>query len=148
MTPIIALLRGNSPLNIGSLKTRLNINYKAKKGLINIARKNTTLQRKEIVYTKEEWNQIKEKAAVCHLKTATFIRAMSLDGSIYVYDMKELAPLLNGMRIISNNINQVARKANETNNVYAADVEKLKGDVSELCRTVSNWLSTITSSKL
>ncbi len=73
---------------------------------------------------------------------------MSLDGSIYVYDMKELAPLLNGMRIISNNINQVARKANETNNVYAADVEKLKGDVSELCRTVSNWLSTITSSKL
>ncbi len=82
------------------------------------------------------------------MKTATFIRAMSLDGSIYVYDMKELAPLLNGMRIISNNINQVARKANETNNVYAADVEKLKGDVSELCRTVSNWLSTITSSKL
>ena len=81
------------------------------------------------------------------MKTATFIRAMSLDGSIYVYDMKELAPLLNGMRIISNNINQVARKANETNNVYAADVEKLKGDVSELCRTVSNWLSTITSSK-
>ena len=73
---------------------------------------------------------------------------MSLDGSIYVYDMKELAPLLNGMRIISNNINQVARKANETNNVYAADVEKLKGDVSELCRTVSSWLSTITSSKL
>ena len=82
------------------------------------------------------------------MKTATFIRAMSLDGSIYVYDMKELVPLLNGMRIISNNINQVARKANETNNVYAADVEKLKGDVSELCRTVSNWLSTITSSKL
>ena len=125
-------------------KTKSN----TKKGLINIARKNTTLQRKELVYTKEEWNQIKEKAAVCHLKTATFIRAMSLDGSIYVYDMKELAPLLNGMRIISNNINQVARKANETNNVYAADVEKLKGDVSELCRTVSNWLSTITSSKL
>lgn len=74
--------------------------------MINIARKNTTLRRKEIVYTKEEWDQIKEKATACHLKTATFIRAISLDGSIYVYDMKELAPLLNGMRIISNNINR------------------------------------------
>ena len=125
-------------------KTKSN----TKKGLINIARKNTTPLRKEIVYTKEEWDQIKEKAAACHLKTATFIRAMSLDGSIYVYDMKELAPLLNGMRIISNNINQVARKANETNNVYAEDINKIKEAHEELCRTVSNWLSTITSSKL
>ena len=116
--------------------------------MINIVRKNTTLLRKEIVYTKEEWDQIKEKAAACHLKTATFIRAMSLDGSIFVYDMKELAPLLNGMRIISNNINQVARKANETNNIYANDVEKIKEAYEELCRTVSSWLSTITSSKL
>ena len=116
--------------------------------MINIARKNDQLRRKEIVYTTEEWNQIEEKAKACHLKTATFIRVMSLNGDVYVVDLKELAPLLNGMRIISNNINQVARKANETNNVYAADVEKLKGDVSELCRTVSSWLSTITSSKL
>ena len=125
-------------------KTKSN----TKKGLINIARKNTTLRRKEIVYTKEEWDQIKEKAAACHLKTATFLRAMSLDGSIYVYDMKELAPLLNGMRIISNNINQVARKANETNNIYSEDIKKIKEAHEELCRTVSNWLSTITSSKL
>ncbi len=96
----------------------------------------------------EEWEQIKEKAAACHLKTATFIRAMSLNGEINVCDLKELAPLLNGMRIISNNVNQVARKANETNSIYAADVEKLRGEVSQLCRTVSQWLSTTTFKKL
>ena len=106
------------------------------------------LRRKEIVYSAEEWSQIEEKAKACHLKTATYIRAMSLDGSIFVYDMKELAPLLNGMRIISNNVNQVARKANETCSIYAADVEKLKGAVAELCHTVNLWLSTVTSSKL
>lgn len=99
------------------------------------------------MYSAEEWEQIEKQAAECHLKTSTFIRTMSLNGEVKVVDLKELAPLLNGMRIISKNINQVAKKANETNSVYAADVEKLKGDVSQLCRTVNLWLSAVTSSK-
>ena len=119
-----------------------------RKDLINIARKNEALRRKEIVYTAEEWKQIEDRAAKCHLKTATFIRAMSLNGDVYVLDLKELAPLLNGMRIISNNVNQVARKANETNSIYAEDVDILRKEVSQLCRTVSQWLSTTTFKKL
>lgn len=118
-----------------------------RKGLIIIARKNETIRRKEIVYTAEEWKQIEKKAEKSHLKTSTFIRAMSLDGAVTVVDLKELAPLLNGMRIISNNVNQVAKKANETNSIYAADVEKLKEAQQTLCRTVSQWLSTVTLTK-
>ena len=114
---------------------------------MKIARRNKTLRRKEIVYSAEEWEQIEKQAAECHLKTSTFIRAMSLNGEVKNIDLKELAPLLNGMRTISRNINQIAKKANETNCVYAADVEKLKGAVAELCRTVNLWLSTVTSSK-
>ena len=116
--------------------------------MIFIARKNETLRRKEIVYTAEEWKQIEDRAKKCHLKTATFIRAMSLDGGVTVVDLKGLAPLLNGMRIISNNVNQVARKANETNSIYAEDVDILRKEVSLLCRTVSQWLSTTTFKKL
>ena len=81
------------------------------------------------------------------MKTATFIRAMSLSGEVKAVDLKDIAPLLNGMRIISKNINQVAKKANETNSIFADDAERLKGDVAELCRTVNLWLSTVTSSK-
>ena len=81
------------------------------------------------------------------MKTATFIRAMSLDGAVTIIDLKELAPLLNGMRIISNNVNQVAQKANETNSIYADDVEKMREGVSLLCRTVNQWLSTVTLTK-
>ena len=103
--------------------------------MIFIARKNETLRRKEIVYTAEEWKQIEHRAAKCHLKTATFIRAMSLDGAVTVVDLKELAPLLNGMRIISNNVNQIAKKANETNNIFAADVKTLREEVGQLCRS-------------
>lgn len=113
-----------------------------------MARKNPELRRKEVVYTTREWDEIERKAAECHLKTATYIKSKSLSGDIYVYDMKEIAPLLNGLRIISKNVNQIAKKANETNNLYAADVEKLKGDVSQVCLTVNRWLSTITSAKV
>ena len=77
-----------------------------KKGIDKYIKKNESLRRKEIVYTAEEWKQIEDKAAKCHLKTATFIRVMSLNGDVYVVDLKELAPLLNGMRIISNNVNR------------------------------------------
>ncbi|MCR5541158.1 MAG: plasmid mobilization relaxosome protein MobC [Ruminococcus sp.] len=112
-----------------------------------MSRKNDQLRRKEIVYTAEEWKQIEKNAAKCHLKTATFIRAMSLDVAVTVVDLKELAPMLNGMRIISNNVNQVAKKANETNSIYADDVEKLREEVGQLCRTVSQWLSTVTLTK-
>ena len=114
---------------------------------MKIARKNKTLRRKEIIYSAEEWAQIEKQAAEYHLKTATFIRAMSLNDEVIVVDLKELAPLLNGMRTISRNINQIAKKANETCSIFADDAEKLKGDVAELCRTVNLWLSTVTSSK-
>jgi hypothetical protein len=62
--------------------------------------------------------------------------------------MKDLAPLLNGMRIISNNINQVARKANETHSVTTADVEILRKEVESLFRSVSTSLSTLLSTKV
>ena len=114
---------------------------------MKIARKNKTLRRKEIVYSAEEWEQIEKQAAECHLKTSTFIRAMSLNGEVKVVDLKEIAPLLNGMRTISRNINQIAKKANETNSIYADDIATLKGAVAELCRTVNLWLSTVTSNK-
>ena len=78
----------------------------------------------------------------------TLVKLMkSMNGEVKVVDLKELAPLLNGMRTISRNINQIAKKANETNSIYVEDIATLKGDVAELCRTVNLWLSTVTSSK-
>ena len=73
---------------------------------------------------------------------------MILEKQPIFYDMKEIAPLLNGMRVISNNINQVARKANETHNVTAADVEILRKEVDSLFRSVSTLLSTLLSTKV
>ena len=102
-----------------------------------MARKYKQVHRKEIDFSLEEWAEVERRAAACHTKTGTYIRHMAVHGEMNYYDMEKFIPLLNGMRIISNNINQIAKKANETNNIYAGDVEKLRENVENLCHTLS-----------
>lgn len=93
--------------------------------MIIIARKHKQVHRKELTFDLNDWEKIERKAEACHTDTTKYLRKMILDREPIFYDMKEVAPLLNGMSIISSNINQIARNANETNNIYAEDVEKL-----------------------
>ena len=72
----------------------------------------------------KDWEKIERRAAACHTDTTKYLRKIILEKEPVFYDMKEAAPLLNGMRIISNNINQVARKANETNSICLETTRK------------------------
>ena len=116
--------------------------------MINIARKFKQVHRKELTFELSDWEKIERRADACHTDTTKYLRKMILDREPIFYDMKEVTPLLNGMRIISSNINQIARKANETNNIYTEDVEILRKEVNELSRTVNVSLSTLLSTKV
>ena len=116
--------------------------------MIIIARKYKQVHRKELTFDLPDWEKIERRAEACHTDTTKYLRKMILDREPIFYDMKEIAPLLNGMRIISRNINQVAKKANETNNIYAGDIEVLQKEVSELSRIVNVSLSTLLSRKV
>ena len=110
--------------------------------MITIARKYKIVKEKKVTFDMEQWAKVERRADACNMKTTAFIRDSALNTELYVMDLKQLAPLMNGMRIISNNINQVAKKANETNNVYAEDVRIIKEAHDELCHTLSRFLST------
>ena len=113
-----------------------------------MARKYKQVHRKEIDFEIKDWEKIERRAEACNTTTSKYLREVILNANPTFYDMKEVAPLLNGMRIISNNINQIAKKANETNNIYAADVEKLKAEVESLCHILNQSLSTLRSTKV
>ena len=83
-------------------------------------RKFKQVKRKEIIYSIDEWKVIEERATALSIKTGTYIKRISLENEIVCYELKEVAPLLNALRIIGSNINQIARKANEINNIYAS----------------------------
>ena len=113
-----------------------------------MARKYKQVKEKKLTFDLKEWEVIERKAEACHTDTTKYLRQVILNAKPTFYDMKEIAPLLNGMRIISNNINQIAKKANETNNIYAADVEKLREECESLFLILNQSLSILRSTKV
>lgn len=57
--------------------------------------------------------------------TAYMIR-MAIHGYVIKMDLTELKELLRLMQISGNNLNQYAKKANETGSIYHEDIEELK----------------------
>ena len=104
-------------------------------------RKIKQIKRKEIIFEPDEWARIEADAAKLNLKTSAYIRRMVMNGQIIQMDVSGIVPLVNAMRTVSNNINQIARKANETHSIYAEDIEKMKGGLSEICRLLNLCLS-------
>ena len=109
-------------------------------------RKYKQVKEKKVIYSLDEWKQIEERAASVMMKTGTFIRLISLNGQITFYSMSDITQLMNALRIIGGNINQIAKKANETHSVYAEDIAKLQKEVEVLSRTLSQLVFTAQSS--
>lgn len=57
---------------------------------------------------------------------SAFIRKMVLNGYMIIPEWPELKGVLSLHSRISNNLNQYAKKANETGNIYREDITELK----------------------
>ena len=51
---------------------------------------------------------------------------MAVDGYIVQLDMESMKRLTRLLSAVSNNVNQIARRCNETRNLYKEDVDDLK----------------------
>ena len=82
------------------------------------------------LYTKvspEEKAVIDEKMALAGTDNLrAYLRKMAVDGYVVRIDMDGVVEMVRLLRSISNNVNQIARRCNETRNLYAQDVEDLR----------------------
>lgn len=82
------------------------------------------------LYTKvspEEKELIAKKMVLLGTKNQrAYLRKMALDGYVIHLDMSDVRELIRLLRNVSNNVNQIARRANETRNLYAEDVENIR----------------------
>ena len=108
-------------------------------------RKYKQVKEKKVIYTLDEWAIIEQRAADLAMKTGTYIRRISIDGQINHYNIGDINQLMNALRIIGGNINQIAKKANETHNIYAEDIVKLQREVEALSHTLSQLVFTAQS---
>lgn len=59
------------------------------------------------------------------INMAAYLRKMALDGYVVNLDLPELQEISSLMRRSSNNLNQIARRANETRRVYDEDIQEI-----------------------
>ena len=70
----------------------------------------------------------------------SYLRRMALTGNIVKIDMSEVRETVRLISNTANNINQIARRANETRSIYASDMIQLREEISSLHGQVSDAL--------
>ena len=105
-------------------------------------RKYKQVKEKKVTYDLDEWEEVERRARKMKMKTGTYIKRISVDGKVEYCDLDDLAPLVKEVNAIGVNVNQIARKANELNSIYAGDFEKMEELMESLCRILSSFAST------
>ena len=91
------------------------------------AGQNHTTVREEFVMSEQDAELVKGRMAELGITNlSAYLRKMAVDGYIIHLDMGDIQEMVRLLRICSNNLNQYAKRANETGSVYAADVEDLR----------------------
>ena len=83
--------------------------------------------RTEFVMSEQDAELVRERMAELGITNlSAYLRKMAVDGYIIHLDMSDIQEMIRLLRICSNNLNQYARRANETGSIYATDVEDLR----------------------
>ena len=97
--------------------------------------------RKEVLFKDNEWEIVKAKAAKMNPSTTRYIVKMSLNGDNVSQDITGFTELSRQLSLIGNNLNQLARKANTINNIYADDYERMRKEYARLCLLLKQKIS-------
>ena len=79
---------------------------------------------------KERIRSKMEEAGI--LNMSAYVRKMALDGICVRLDLADVRQLIVLLQRCSINLNQYAKRANETGSVYAADIEDLRSRLDEI----------------
>ena len=94
-----------------------------------------TLRPIQFYVDEKEWELIQEKMAQMQIRNmSAYLRKMALDGYCVHLDLKGFREMTTLLKRCSNNLNQYARKANQSGNVYAKDIEDLRNLMKEILK--------------
>ena len=76
--------------------------------------------------SEKEKSMIEEKMAQTGMTNlSAYLRRIAIDGMIVRLELPELKEMVSLLRYASNNINQIARRINESGRVYGTDLEQV-----------------------
>ena len=103
-------------------------------------------KRIELRVTADELRQIHERMQEAGISSLTaYMIRMALHGYVIVMDLSDLKEVLRLLRISGNNLNQYAKKANETGSIYHEDIEELRTNQKEILQEMRKVLDRLTT---
>ena len=98
--------------------------------------------------TPEEREMIESKMAQFGTTNmAAYLRKISIDGYVVRLDLPELREMVSLLRRSSNNLNQIAKRVNETSRIYDADIDCLKANQEKIWSAANGILTRLASIK-
>ena len=104
----------------------------------NRARNNPLL----IYLSDDELRILNAKTKLSGMKSrSAFIRQLIIEGIVYDVDYSYLREYNAGLGKIGGNINQIAKRINETRSIYQSDIDEIKKEMKKLWRLQKSMLS-------
>jgi len=83
--------------------------------------------------TEQEREMIDRRMAQTGMKNRrAYLLKMAVDGRVIHIELESVREMVRLLSNATNNINQIAKRANETGNIYAADLEDLSSRYEEI----------------
>ena len=96
--------------------------------------------------SKEEVERIHQKMDELGIRSmGAYLRKMALDGYCINLDLQDVKALVSLLRSGSSNLNQYAKRANETGSIYEADIKDLQERLEEIWTDMKEVLVRLSS---
>ena len=103
-------------------------------------------KRIELRVTEDELMKIRDRMEEAGISSLTaYLVRMAIHGYVIVMDLSDLKEILRLLQISGNNLNQYARKANETGSIYHEAIEELKNNQKEILQEMRKVLDRLTA---
>ena len=84
-----------------------------------------------------------EQAGITNM--AAYLRKMAIDGYVVKLELPELRDFISLLRRTSNNFNQIARRVNSTDRIYADDIAEMKNLLEQIWEADNQILEKLAS---
>ena len=97
--------------------------------MANVARTNNI----HFMASDEERDMINRRMEQSGIKSMrAYMLKMAIDGRVIHVELGSVREMVRLLSNATNNVNQIARRANQTGSIYAADIEELRGRYEEI----------------
>ena len=92
--------------------------------------------------TRQERELLEEKMALAGTANmGAYLRKMAIDGYVLKLDVPELKEMVTLLRRMSSNVNQIARRMNETGRIYEVDMAEVQAQQKRIWEEMRELLS-------